>query len=511
MEGDWAKGPAGSNESDWATASPIFKHLTGYLAESWETPDSGTIVWHIRKGVHWGLNPKFEASRLVNGRELTADDVVFSINAMYEFPGAPYKIRFTDVERPLSVTATDKYTVVVKVTPDYLSGIFQRMSSSLNILPRDVYEKYGDMMDWKTSVGTGAFMLEDVVENSSATFVRNPNYWQTDPVGPGMGQQLPYVDIVKMLIITDRSTRLAAFRTAKLDHLGGRNAGLGREEIVSLETTLPDLPRKGFPAYGYVVALRMDRPDAPWADIRVRQALNMAVNREEIVKDFYDGDANITNFPQNPFQVWVSMGVAGPLEIWPEVYQDAMHYQLEKAKQLMADAGYPNGFKIEVIIESLETRVDELTLIKEYWSKIGVDLDIQVRERGAYTSIAAGRTHKDAIYDSMGVSNYTWEEYRPDDSSNVGMIDDPFINKNILEFTKYVWFEDDKAYQIMKETLDYIVRQLWVVPFPAAREYTIWQPWLKNYDGEYMLGTTNQFGFTRFIWIDQALKKSLGF
>ncbi len=77
------------------------------------------------------------------------------------------------------------------------------------------------MQDWRNSVGTGPFMLTDFVSNSKATFVRNPNYWMKNPCGPGEGDQLPYVDGVKLLIIPDPATAVSAFRTGKLDLLSG--------------------------------------------------------------------------------------------------------------------------------------------------------------------------------------------------------------------------------------------------------------------------------------------------
>ena len=66
-------------------------------------------------------------------------------------------------------------------------------------------------------MGNGPFIMKDFVSNSSATFVRNPNYWGKDPIGPGKGKQLPYLDRIDLFIIADTSTNQAAFRTGKLD------------------------------------------------------------------------------------------------------------------------------------------------------------------------------------------------------------------------------------------------------------------------------------------------------
>ncbi len=88
-QGDWAKGPAGTNEIAWTLAgSNRMDQKAGALAESWEIPQQGTIIFHIRQGVHWALNPASEASRLVNGREVTVADIVFSMKRVFTTPGA---------------------------------------------------------------------------------------------------------------------------------------------------------------------------------------------------------------------------------------------------------------------------------------------------------------------------------------------------------------------------------------------------------------------------------------
>ena len=136
MIGDWAKGPAGSGEIDWKYGFiGRVGVMTGSLAQSWETPDDQTIVYHIRQGVHFALNPNSEASRLVNGREVTADDVAFSINRAFTSKTAYLYSAYTSVgNNPTSIKALDKYTVEVK-TNQAMHGL---MVSGLRRLPVDL-------------------------------------------------------------------------------------------------------------------------------------------------------------------------------------------------------------------------------------------------------------------------------------------------------------------------------------------------------------------------------------
>ena len=112
-------------------------------------------------------------------------------------------------------------------------------------------------------------MLTDYVNASSLTFARNPNYWRTDPIGLGKGNQLPYAESVKILIIADASTRLASVRTAKNDvmHL------VNWEDAASIQSTTPQLKYKKYLAEAANgIFMRTDKPELPFKDIKVRRA-----------------------------------------------------------------------------------------------------------------------------------------------------------------------------------------------------------------------------------------------
>jgi len=97
VQGDWAKGPAGTNVADWIQYVDVWPNDTGYVADSWQITGPGTITYTIRQDVHWALNSNSDASRLVNGREMTADDVAFSLKMYCSDPRA-YLYRSSDVQ-----------------------------------------------------------------------------------------------------------------------------------------------------------------------------------------------------------------------------------------------------------------------------------------------------------------------------------------------------------------------------------------------------------------------------
>ncbi|MBI2288132.1 MAG: hypothetical protein HYU83_04025, partial [Chloroflexi bacterium] len=186
--GDWAKGPAGTNDTDFLNWTWGFDLGTMMLAESYELAADNTLIYHIKKGIRYSLDPKSEASRLANGRELTAADVAYSLNAMYFDPDSFGQWEFIPEEKPLSIEATDKYTVKIRYQPGMTSSTVYSTSTYSYIFPPEVYGKYNKMRDWKHAVGTGGFILVDYLPGSSITMMRSPNgWWKTDPVGPGKG------------------------------------------------------------------------------------------------------------------------------------------------------------------------------------------------------------------------------------------------------------------------------------------------------------------------------------
>ncbi len=477
------------------------------LAESWEFPDPDTTIFHIKKGLHWAPNPS-EAGRLMNGREFTGDDVFFNFKRYITERGSVCWVIEPTVTVAMTVTQLDKWTVVLK-SPVYLGG-YPRLVTGNRVwqMPPEVIQKYGNVLDWRNSVGTGPFMLTDFVSNASATLIRNPNYWDKDPLGPGKGNQLPYVDTVKMLIVTDPSTRLAAIRTARADWI----SGVLLDDAESLKKTTPKLQVKRFlPGAPYAIGMRQDNPKLPFHDVRVRQALMLATDFQSIKNDLYRGEAEILVWPIGPLKELKNIYV--PMEELPQSVQDLFKYNPQKAKQLLTEAGYPNGFKSKIIVSSTPTSdVDFVSVIKAMWAKVGVDLEIQPREFGVYTS--QGRN-----YDEMKLANITGAsgiermfQLRDTTVSNTSWINDPKVEEAFAEFVKdrLVVTNRPKAEQLFRGLIPYVLEQAYVIPKPTPYTYTFWWPWIKNYRGE--LNVVSQsvgVSWIPWAWIDQDLKEQM--
>jgi peptide/nickel transport system substrate-binding protein len=502
--GDWTIGPAGTGQCDWAHRGiRRFDLSTGCLADSWEIPELGTIILHIRQGVHYALDPSNAASRLLNGRELTADDVVYSLNTYITNPRAALSHGDT---RFATITALDNETVKI-VLPTTTFDDIGILGDFASIMPPELEKAYGLPLDWYESVGTGPFILTDFVPASSSTFIRNPNYWEKDPVGESLGNQLPYLDGVKYIVITDISSQLAAIRTAKVDIIHD----VGWENAVDLQSRNPEILFKKFYAGSIgAIAMRTDKPELPYSKKDVRRALMMATDFETIKNDYFGGDAQINSFPICDTKEYHNAYL--PLEEAPASVQELYVYNPEKAKQLLANAGYPDGFKTTIVCAS--TSADFLSIIKDMWSKVNIDLDIQTQEGSIFINTFWGRAYDELIYAAPGppANVYICFWYAGHLlGGNMSYIDDPVCWDAKDRMMELSIMDPAAADAINKELMAYVLDQAWEIPTPAAPGYHFWWPWVKNYDGELSLGYDNGYNYTKYIWVDQNLKKSMGY
>ena len=483
MSGDFYAGPSGQNKVSWRYAiqePPQF--MTKGLAESWDIPNSSTIIFHLRKGIKWQDKPP------VNGREVTAEDIKWSYERLLQTKtsGLP-QIEKAQAGGKITCTAVDRYTFKMEFAKPDMRSMFT-LRDWYRHTAKEVIEKYGNQNDWKNVVGNGPFLLTDYVAGSSLTYTSNPNYWEKDP----QGRQLPYIDGFRILIIGDLSTRLAALRSGKVDMLGNvewRDA----EDVLK---TNPELKAtEGFPYTQRYVAFNCSMK--PFDDVRVRRALLMAIDEPAIVKGLQKGHSEICISGMNP----PGSVMVPTMDELPASTRELFGQNLEKSKQLLKEAGYPKGFKTTMSILSRDEPY--ATLVKAYWSQVGVDADIQVLETANFTSQLYAFKFPTWV-NRWGFSwgNWSWV-YEPMAHWNYTRITDPTLSGLITEATtNYVdwdkWVKDWRA--ICVRVTDQGYEHL----LPSPYVHTIWQPWVKNYSGEQYLGRTGYYLFPAYIWKDKG-------
>jgi len=507
MRGDWAKGLTGSGETTWRYYNfPRADHMDGAIAESWELEGDTTLIYHIRKGVRW--HDKYPA----NGRELVAEDVIWSESRLFgkdQCPRAYHANAYPWDKHIVSITAPDKYTLRVETVAGRTGVVWEKFGLYSYIQNPDAVEEWGNQSYWEQSLGTGPWMLDDFVPMASTTYKRNPNYWSDHPLYPGM--QMPFPDYLKELVILDKSTQLAAMRSGKIDWLGGfATQSLSWEDAEMLTKTNPELKYMQMTSgANFGISYRVDKPELPIYNVKVRQALNMAIDNQTIADSYFGGKVSaLYSYPVMKIPDLADARV--PLAEQSEIVKKQFGYYPEEAKQILADEGYPNGFKIKVLCQAQASHTDLLAIAQDYWSKIGVELEIDAREYGVYHSIWQAKEYEMAYFDSLGGSiPFAFMYEFPGNTWNHSQINDPYILE-VKEGVNERYWDPVAKYAYYKEKLGtYTLEQAFNFQFPSPDYYTFWQPWLKGYNGELSVGYYDTYNFPNWVWIDSKLKAEM--
>ncbi len=505
---DFTAGPAGRGETNYIGGIADYRYLGGNIAESWETPEAGVWVLNIRQGIHFYNHPDQAASKLVGGRELTAEDVAYSIEYMRDNPTSstnfsePTLIKNATVER----TGPWQITLYTPVSPCTTYLWILGGGGVQYVWPKEFLEQYATSNNWYDVVGTGPYIIDDYVPGSVGRYIRNPNYWDTNPIGAGKGDQLPYPDALNYQIIPDASTRLAAMRTGRADWSAVDT--LEREDFQSITRTNPDMKYAQTIIAPQQVAGRITDPNNPFSKKEVRHAMMLAINHPEIVNDFYRGEAE---FLDSPARKWYTT-IYTPLEEQNAIVQELYGYNPEKAKQLLAQAGYPDGFKLKIEMLNSPASETAFSIIKEYWADVGIEIEPVLLESSVFFGVWVNRSYQDLFLsafpggDGSLFVRYSMGYFRGPNIFNLSFVNDPIGSDPIIEHafdvqSQTVGVDYAAADAITKETWKYVLEQAFLIPMPAPWGYRIWQPWLRNYYG------ANDVKFwLRWAWIDQDMK-----
>jgi peptide/nickel transport system substrate-binding protein len=329
-------------------------NLQPALATSWNVRDAKTIDFHLRKGV------KFH-----NGQELTADDCVYSFEQQLNPPLPGSVSVLGQVPAIAGTEARGKYTLRMHLkAPDariygYLA--WQRYSA---IVPRDMYKQVNAATQ---GIGTGPYKLDgSYVPNDHLNYVRNAAYWN---------KALPYLDEIDYRIITDEQARIAALRAGAID---GATVSVDSANSLKGQKNLKVL-------HGLTAAFRelqftiKEGENKPWADRRVRQAVNIAINRQEIISKVYNGEGEFSGHVAAGYGPWV-IPAAELKSKWEK-------YDLPRARKLMAAAGFSKGF--DVTLSTFSTPLDFpaiAALMKSQLAKIGINVTIAAQDPATFAA-----------------------------------------------------------------------------------------------------------------------------
>jgi peptide/nickel transport system substrate-binding protein len=430
------------------------------VAERWEELDDTTYVFHLRKGVKWHNKPP------VNGRELVAEDVKFTYDRFLTETSNTNRYLLDSVDR---VEVVDRYTVKFLLKEPYVWFLsVLAYPTSMWIIAPEVVEQFGDLKKVETAIGTGPFLLERYEPNVKTVFKRNPDYYRD-------GQ--PYVDGVEWLVIPDESTGLAMYRTGQLDCGPGINWAVRQQDLDSLKKSHPHLKYQDFLSQSAgAITMRTDLP--PFNDVRVRRAISHAIDRQAL-NEAVGGRGEPTPAVSRGLVEW-----SLPLD---QLGEGAKYYRYDpqEAKRLLAEAGYPKGFKTQLTVTSGLTRdlVDDAQVVQRFLKDVGIDAELKLQEYGAYVATTVQGKFEGLVRGPIGVA---WEPdgrlyraYASDSSRNIGHVNDATLTAMLKEQRRTKDLQARK--QLIFDIQRYVAEQQYYVYLNSGTITTSWQPYVKNF------------------------------
>jgi ABC-type transport system substrate-binding protein len=340
--------------------------LVPSLAEKWDVSADGKVyTFHLRQGV------KFH-----NGEEFTSDDVVYTIDRMLNPKTKALNTDFFDMidgakermegkaDTTRGVKAIDKYTVEITLVQPFAPFLANLATPAASIYNRKATEAAGTQfgLEPDKTVGTGPFKLKEWKVNDHIALETYDKYWGGKAT----------LDGVVIKIVPDADTQKMLFETGELDVF---NCDLAKTQIPYFEGSdkwknqIVKGPRVGLMYYS------MNENIKPFDDVRVRKAFQMAINRQELLDKLYFGKGKLVNAIMPPGLLGYNPNTA------------SIPYDPQKAKQLLAEAGYPNGFSMVIAQASdkaASLRVNEA--VQAMLKEVGITVEIKQMDKASLLS-----------------------------------------------------------------------------------------------------------------------------
>ena len=475
---DWTLNPSTFNYEYGYIPS---QYVNGWLAQDWEMTDPSTYVVHLHQNIYWqNISP-------VNGRQFVASDVVFTYDRLCGL-GDGFTQHATGTAGSaywaplLSVTATNNYTVVFKWGPganaESITETLQSAGILQAIVAPEAVQTWGTLNNWHDQIGTGPFILTDYVSGSSETMVKNPNYWGYDERYPQ--NRLPYVNGLTVLIIPSNPTALAAVRAGKIDAMDG----VSISDATNLQKTNPDITQLQVP-WGSTPTVDPRVDLAPFSDIRVREAMQMAIDLPTIAKTYYQGLADPTPVSLTaPYET----GYAWPYAEWPASLQAQYAYNPTQAKQLLAAAGYPNGFNTTFTCPNT-VDLNLFEIVQSYFASVGINMSINAMDSASFTAFVQTNRSQTGLAaranGSLGTTSPPLLHITRlliTNSADYMNINDPAYNS--LEAQANTASTIAGVQQIVQALDQEVAQQHFLICLPTPIQFAVCQPELKGYTGQ---------------------------
>lgn len=437
----------------WTGKSDMEATFAPLLAKSWEvTPDGLTWTFHMQEGV------KFQNVPPVNGREITAEDFVYHLNRIND-PANKQATRITlDMK---IIELVDKYTF--KITTNLQNpGLLVYLSHGLAVpYPKEVVEAPGGAE--KNWAGTGAFIMTDVKKDTKVTFKKNPDYWEKDK---------PYLDGVEYYVLADAASQLAAFRAGQIDVLPYQ----GKTNMEAIKSSVPGVQiQDGVGIMDYGLFMNLSRK--PFDDKRVRQAIQYAIDYDGLIISALDGAGIRTGYLAPWFKEWGAKSAA-----------ELPKRDIAKAKALLAEVGYPDGFSTTILQNTgaMGATGNAIEPLVAMLKEAGIQCKIIPQDNASHMAKTRASDFDMCVswcftarpYD---VNNSISQMWMTKSGSNVFKYSNPKVDELILAQQK-AFPDKSKRIPLVKETLSILEDEVPAIPLYLTTIYFVKQPWVKGWD-----------------------------
>lgn len=450
------------------------------LATHWEVSDSGRVfTFHLRTDVYFHDNEAFPGGR---GRKLKAQDVVYSFRRIMDPATASSGAWiFNDKVDPVTgFAALDDSTFRLQLRKPFhpILGILTMPYCS--IVPHEVVERYGS--DFRRHpCGTGPFLFKAWDEGQSLILLRNPRYFERD----SLGRRLPYLDAVKFTFISSKATEFLLFMQDQLDFLkdldvsykdeiltkGGKLKKEFRGKVLLSKKPYLNVEYLGFLTDSASALMR----HSPIRLKKFRLAINYGFDRRRIAVYLKN---NIVT-PANAGFVPAGLPSFNPARVKGYTYDPA------KARQLLAEAGFPEGKGLpRITLYGVEQYLDICNFIARQLQEIGITVDVNVQQIGMLREMAA--KSQAPFFRANWIADYPDAEsflacfYGPNPAPpNYSRFSDPLFDK---------WYEkalaennDSLRYDLYQRMDSLVLSQAPVVPLYYDESVIFLHPWVKGY------------------------------
>jgi peptide/nickel transport system substrate-binding protein len=382
------------------------------LAESWQiSPDGKVYTFKLRQGVKFHDGTPFDAESVKYNFDRASDPK----HPLFFDKGRGTSAQIFSLVDKMEAPDPTTFRMTLKDPRAYFLNLFDKVPMFVGS-PAAI-QKYGNDEFGNHPVGTGPFRFVSRESGSKITLERNPDYWGT----------APYLDKVVLRGISEPTARVVALQTGEVDFIND----VAPDQIDALRKNADiEVSQASIP---HTWLINLNHHDKPFSDVKVRQAASLAINRDALAKDILKGTALAATQLEGPGGVAHDASLTG----WP--------YDPAKAKQLLSEAGYPNGFDTVFALPTAGSGMLDATRIAEYlqknWADVGIRAKLETQEWTAYVPFFfKGIPSDKGLYamanvtgDGQDMEKLNAAAFQPPNGFNVGWYQSDQVEKLLVD------------------------------------------------------------------------------